>query len=147
MQTETVANLLLVDDDAENLASLQLALESDGHHVSIAGDASRAMEMLMREPIELVVTDYEMPGMDGAEFCRQVRAQPAHRDLPIVMLSAGPEPVCVLRCWTLFSQACTFRASHGRHRGPDCRAHYPVTRARRSDDVRKPESRGPAPVH
>jgi CheY-like chemotaxis protein len=60
------------------------------------------MEMLMREPIELVVTDYEMPGMNGAEFCRQVRAQPAHRDLPIVMLSAGPEPVCVLRCWTLF---------------------------------------------
>jgi CheY-like chemotaxis protein len=102
MQTEIVANLLLVDDDAENLASLQLALESDGHHVSIAGDASRAMEMLMREPIELVVTDYEMPGMNGAEFCRQVRAQPAHRDLPIVMLSAGPEPVCVLRCWTLF---------------------------------------------
>ncbi|WP_243460829.1 hypothetical protein [Paraburkholderia largidicola] len=43
-----------------------------------------------------------MPGMNGAEFCRQVRAQPAHRDLPIVMLSAGPEPVCVLRCWTLF---------------------------------------------
>ncbi|EIM94601.1 Response regulator receiver domain-containing protein [Burkholderia sp. YR290] len=67
MQTEIVANLLLVDDDAENLASLQLALESDGHHVSIAGDASRAMEMLVREPIGLVVTDYEMPGMDGAE--------------------------------------------------------------------------------
>lgn len=102
MQTHSVANLLLVDDDAENLASLQLALESHGHHVSIARDASRAMEMLSRESIELVVTDYEMPGMDGAEFCSQVRVQPAHRDLPIVMLSAGPEPVVALRCWTLF---------------------------------------------
>ncbi|WP_224029960.1 hypothetical protein [Paraburkholderia caribensis] len=40
MQTEIAANLLLVDDDAENLASLQQALESDGHHVSIAGDGN-----------------------------------------------------------------------------------------------------------
>ncbi|WP_075643776.1 response regulator [Paraburkholderia monticola] len=102
MEAEIVANLLLVDDDAGNLASLQLGLESDGHHVSTAADAARAMQMLSREAVEIVVTDYEMPGMDGAEFCRQVRAKAAHRELPIVMLSAGPEPVCASRCWTLF---------------------------------------------
>ena len=76
--SQTVANVLLVDDDAENLWSLQLALESDGHHVSVAGDANCALDILCRESIQLMITDYEMPGIDGAELCRLVHEQPAH---------------------------------------------------------------------
>jgi CheY-like chemotaxis protein len=134
MQTEIVANLLLVDDDAENLASLQLALESDGHHVSIAGDASRAMEMLMSEPIELVVTDYEMPGMDGTEFCRQVRAQPAHRDA----VRRSRTRVCPTLLDAFFASLHLSSVSR-QPSGPRLPGAVPVARARRSDDVRKPE--------
>jgi CheY-like chemotaxis protein len=100
---EAVAKVLLVDDDAENLSALQGALESDGHEVAVARDASAAMAILNGEAIQCVVTDLEMPGTDGAQFCRQVRMHPVHRDLPIVMLSAAPEPlVDGVRYWTHF---------------------------------------------
>jgi CheY-like chemotaxis protein len=98
-----VAKVLLVDDDAENRLALQGALESDGHEVAVAGDVSTAMAILNSAPIQCVVTDLEMPGTDGAQFCRQLRANPVHRDLPIVMLSAAPEPlVDGVRYWTHF---------------------------------------------
>ncbi|MEC5409978.1 response regulator [Paraburkholderia sp. MPAMCS5] len=97
-----MANVLLVDDDPENLWSLQVALEGDGHHVSVAGDARRAMDLLHRERVEFLITDYEMPDIDGAQLCRWVRAQPAHHDMPIMMLSAAPEPSGAPRWWTRF---------------------------------------------
>jgi len=43
-----------------------------------------------------------MPGMDGIEFCRRVRCQPAFADLPIVMLSGMPEPMGAAPSWTAF---------------------------------------------
>jgi CheY-like chemotaxis protein len=58
--------------------------------------------ILRLEAIEFVLTDQEMPGVDGVEFCRWVRAQPAHHDLPVVMLSAASEPVGLVPCWTGF---------------------------------------------
>jgi CheY-like chemotaxis protein len=100
--SQTVANVLLVDDDAENLWSLQLALESDGHHVSVAGDANCALDILRRESIQLMITDYEMPGIDGVELCRLVHEQPAHSRLPIVLLSAAAEPQSQSQSWTRF---------------------------------------------
>ncbi|AUT64086.1 response regulator [Paraburkholderia terrae] len=100
--SQTVANVLLVDDDAENLWSLQLALESDGHHVSVAGDANCALDILRRESFQLMITDYEMPGIDGAELCRLVHEQPAHAGLPIVLLSAAAEPQNLPQSWTRF---------------------------------------------
>jgi CheY-like chemotaxis protein len=97
-----VANVLLVDDDAENLWALRIALEGDGHRVIVAGDARRAMGVLSREHVQLMVTDLEMPEMNGAQLCLWVRSQPAHGELPIVMLSAAPEPAGCPRCWTRF---------------------------------------------
>lgn len=97
-----MAKVLLVDDDPENLWALQMALESDGHCVSVAGGADRAMDILRREHIQLLVTDYEMPGIDGAQLSVWARAQPAHAELPIVLLSAGPEPAGGICCWTRF---------------------------------------------
>ena len=61
-----MANILLVDDDLENLLSLQVALEGDGRHVTVAGDAQRPLDHVRREPVELLITDYEMPGIDGS---------------------------------------------------------------------------------
>jgi DNA-binding response OmpR family regulator len=97
-----MANILLVDDDLENLWSLRVALESEGHRVCVAGDAQRALDLLQDEPVQLLITDYEMPGTDGAQLCGLVRAQPAHAVLPIAMLSAAPEPRNVPRLWTRF---------------------------------------------
>jgi CheY-like chemotaxis protein len=94
--------VLLVDDDLENLWALQLALDSAGHHVVLAESGPEALQKLQREIPRLIVTDWQMPGMDGIELCRRVRCQPALADLPIVLLSAMPEPEQEQRCWTVF---------------------------------------------
>ncbi|GJH39402.1 response regulator [Paraburkholderia hospita] len=97
-----MANILLVDDDLESLWALQLALEANGHRVMVVEDAGRALDLLRREPVHFMITDYEMPIVDGAQLCRTVRAWGAHSSLPIVMLSAAPEPVSAPRAWTYF---------------------------------------------
>lgn len=101
-RAEIVANILLVDDDAETLWSLQVALESDGCHVSVATDTNRALDVLRREIIELVITDYEMPAVDGVELCSMIRARPADAELPIVLFSPAPEPRHSAPYWTKF---------------------------------------------
>ncbi|TCG03845.1 response regulator [Paraburkholderia steynii] len=99
-----MSTVLLVDDDPENLWALQLALESCGHDVVLAESGREALQKLQRQLPRLIVTDWEMPGMDGAELCRRVRCQPALADLPIIMLSARPEPEDRSPCWTAFFQ-------------------------------------------
>lgn len=97
-----MANILLVDDDLDNLWALRVALEGDGHRVSVGSDARRALEILRREPIQFVITDREMPGMDGVELCRVMRSQPEHCALPIFLLSGASEPIYEPPLWNRF---------------------------------------------
>jgi len=97
-----VTNVLLVDDDPENLWSLQIALEGDGHRVSIADSARRAMFVLRHEPIQFVITDFEMPGIDGAQLSSMIAAEPAYKETPVLLLSAGPEPLHRPHSWVRF---------------------------------------------
>ncbi|POR45794.1 response regulator receiver domain-containing protein [Paraburkholderia eburnea] len=95
-------NILLVDDDLNNASPLALALQHDGHRVTMASNASAALTVLRHQLIDCLVTDYEMPGLDGAQLCDLVRAQPAFAALPVVMLSAAEEPLERGRCWSFF---------------------------------------------
>lgn len=97
-----MSTVLLVDDDPDNLWALQLALESGGHHVILAQNGADALRRVLHELPRLVVTDWQMPEMDGAELCRRIRCQPALAHLPIVMLSAMPEPGDGRPCWSAF---------------------------------------------
>ncbi|MCP3727731.1 response regulator [Paraburkholderia sp. CNPSo 3272] len=97
-----MANVLLVDDDPENLWPLALAMESRGHRVTSVADGRAALDLMRREPVQCLITDYEMPGIDGVALCQMVRASPAFAGLPIVLLSAAPEPDVGPRCWSLF---------------------------------------------
>ncbi|MBD8873237.1 response regulator [Rhodanobacter sp. DHB23] len=93
--TATVADgleghqLLLVDDDMRNLFALSKVLRGWGLKVSMAQDGPRALRMLEEEDaLELVLMDIMMPGMDGYEAIRQIRAQPRFAQLPIIALTA-----------------------------------------------------------
>lgn len=97
-----MARILLVDDHPELLWSLQIALEGENHLVSLAHSASGAIEVLCRQRVELVITDYEMPGMNGAQLCWWLRAHPAYSAVPVIMLSGAPEPIGSVRCWDRF---------------------------------------------
>jgi CheY-like chemotaxis protein/CHASE3 domain sensor protein len=81
--------LLLVDDDMRNLFALSKVLRGWGLKVSMAQDGPRALRMLDEEAtLELVLMDIMMPGMDGYEAIRQIRAQPRFAQLPIIALTA-----------------------------------------------------------
>jgi DNA-binding response OmpR family regulator len=85
--------ILLVDDEANIIELARLYLERDGFRVTSAGDGAAALEAAARETPALMVLDLMLPGLDGYEVCRRVRAgaQGISPDLPIVMLTARDE--------------------------------------------------------
>jgi two-component system, OmpR family, response regulator ResD len=87
---ERVAEVLVVDDD-ETVASVVVSyLERAGHTTQHIGDGRAALERLSTRLPDLIVLDIMLPGIDGLEVCRRVRAQ--WPELPIVMLTALAEP-------------------------------------------------------
>ena len=67
--------ILIAEDDPVSGKILQLTLQHYGHEVSMATSGDEAWEIFDREPVRVIVSDWMMPGMDGLEFCRRVRAR------------------------------------------------------------------------
>jgi two-component system response regulator AtoC len=78
--------VLLVDDDAAITTVLGSLLKQEGLQVTCAASAAEALVALGKQPVDLVVTDLRMPGMDGMTLLRQVVR--SHTDVPVVVLSA-----------------------------------------------------------
>jgi CheY-like chemotaxis protein len=87
MDAERVTNtVLLVDDDDLDRFLVRLVLDAAGYRVLEASSAEAALDMMgSTDRPDAMVVDYVMTGMDGAEFCRKVRAEPGLRHVPIVM--------------------------------------------------------------
>lgn len=81
------ATLLIVDDSETARVRLRRTLEDAGYVVIEAADATSALRTLHREACHLALIDIEMPGVDGLALCRLLRAQPARRRLPILLIS------------------------------------------------------------
>jgi two-component system chemotaxis sensor kinase CheA len=82
------ASVLVVDDSAVTRTLEKGILEAAGYQVRVAADGVAALELLRREPCDLVVTDVEMPRMDGFALTAQVRADDRLRDLPVVLVTS-----------------------------------------------------------
>lgn len=82
--------ILLVDDDPHIIELAQMYLEQDGYTVTSAADGLIALKRIMEEMPRLVVLDLMLPGLDGWEVCRRVRAQ---SDVPIIMLTARNDDI------------------------------------------------------
>ncbi|MEG4281737.1 response regulator [Microcoleus sp. A006_D1] len=88
--------ILIVDDSATNLAVLSQALKTAGYKVRVAVDGESAIEMLEKCAIdstkipfpELILLDVQMPGIDGFETCRQLKANPATTAIPVIFMTA-----------------------------------------------------------
>jgi CheY-like chemotaxis protein len=92
--------ILLVDDDMRNLFALSKVLRGWGLNVAMAQDGHKALKTLDDNPVtELVLMDIMMPGMDGYETMRAIRAQPRFAALPIIALTAkamrGDREICL----------------------------------------------------
>jgi DNA-binding response OmpR family regulator len=81
-------NILIADDDREIANLIEIYLSNEGYRVTKAFNGHEALDILKRKETDLVILDIMMPGPDGLEICRQVRAEQA---VPILMLSAKAE--------------------------------------------------------
>lgn len=79
--------ILLVDDSPIVRMVLAGRLEALGHEVFAVDGGERALEHLARDACDLILTDVQMPGIDGIELTRRLRAGEATRDIPIVLVS------------------------------------------------------------
>lgn len=81
--------LLLVVEDEPSIAELvRLILEEAGYRVAVAGDGRAALRRLAEARYDLVLSDVMMPFLDGAELATAMRADPALRDIPLILMSA-----------------------------------------------------------
>ena len=78
--------VLVVDDEPAVRQALERALAAEGHDVAVAGDGRAALERLVDQPVDAVVLDVAMPGLDGLEVCRRLRG--AGDRTPVLMLTA-----------------------------------------------------------
>jgi DNA-binding response OmpR family regulator len=89
-----VARLLLVEDDARISEPLRAALTGEGFAVDAVTTGEDALAAIGSAPPDLVLLDLTLPGIDGLEVCRRVRAD--HPTLPVVMLTARAEEVDIV---------------------------------------------------
>ena len=85
--------VLLIDDDARLGALVTEYLGKHEMDVTVAADGPRGLAALRARPIDVVLLDVMLPGADGFEVCRQIRADPALTAVPVIMLTARGDDV------------------------------------------------------
>jgi two-component system chemotaxis response regulator CheY len=84
-----MSNVILVVDDSDTVRKfVSLSLSMQGFKVVAARDGMDALEKLPAERVDLVITDLNMPNMDGFELIRALRESEQYRELPIIILSS-----------------------------------------------------------
>ena len=79
-------NILIVEDEPRMRRLLEISLGEDGHAVSVAPDAETGLKCLRRDPVDLIVTDLKLPGMNGLEFLQE--AKRLNASVPVVVMTA-----------------------------------------------------------
>ena len=85
------ASILVVDDDENIRELLRLHLSAAGYDVHVARDAISAGYMVLRHPPDLIISDVNMPHMDGFEFIAAVRADNSLPYIPVIFLTSEEE--------------------------------------------------------
>lgn len=90
--------ILIIDDEVVSRYTMEALLEDDHHVLFFADDGLQGLEKAETLNPDIVFLDVMMPGMNGFEVCRRLRAQPAFSSLPIVMITAWDDPIARQRC-------------------------------------------------
>lgn len=84
-----MALILVVDDIQDNRTLLQLDLEDDGHEVLLAENGEIALRVVADNEIDVVLLDINMPVMNGIDTLKNIKKNPLHENLPVIMVTAN----------------------------------------------------------
>lgn len=91
MVTQRQPVVLLVEDESAQREVLSYNLEAEGFAVVVAVSGDEALLMVQEEAPDLILLDWMLPNVSGIEVCRQIKARPETRSIPVIMLSARSE--------------------------------------------------------
>lgn len=94
-------HILVADDSATIRKFVSTSLSMLGYTVTVAQDGMDALEKITGQPIDLVITDLNMPNVDGFEFIKSLRELEAYKAIPIIILSSLSSPEDVSRGMSL----------------------------------------------
>jgi two-component system cell cycle response regulator DivK len=80
--------ILIVDDNATNLKLARILLQGEGYEVRTAADAEEALRLLQTFTPRIILMDIQLPGMDGLELTRQLKASAGTKDIVVLALTA-----------------------------------------------------------
>jgi signal transduction histidine kinase len=83
-----MSKILCVDDEPYNISLLKAMLLPCGYDVVTAINGSEALKEIQMDGIDICLLDVNMPGMDGFDVCRQIKSDPLHRNIPVVMVTS-----------------------------------------------------------
>ena len=84
-----MARILVIEDNADNLELMVYLLEAFGHAVTTAVDGAGGLAAAASERPEVILCDLHLPGIDGYEVCRRLKADPALRRIPLLAVTAS----------------------------------------------------------
>lgn len=90
--TETLGAVMIVEDSALQAALLRKLLEGAGYTVIVANDGRQALEKLGQGLPEVIISDIDMPELNGYQLCRAVKNEPSTRHIPIILLTSLSDP-------------------------------------------------------
>jgi adenylate cyclase len=91
------SRILLIEDALANIQTLSAVLKEQSYQVSVATSGQQALDLLERVRPDLILLDIMMPGIDGFETCRRIKASTLWREIPIIFLTAKTETADILR--------------------------------------------------
>jgi len=86
-----MTNILIVDDEIHVLRVLKMSLEREGYTVNVCANGQEALEIVLHDPPDVLITDIQMPLMTGEELCRQIEQHMPERNFLIFVLTSRTE--------------------------------------------------------
>lgn len=90
LKSKSMKKILIIDDDPDVIAVLQLLLKKKDYDVATASNEGEAYRQIEAFAPALIVMDVLLSGVDGREVCRKIKASPASKHIPVIMFSAHP---------------------------------------------------------
>jgi len=127
--------ILAVDDSPTYLNELGEILRGEGYEVQLAHSGAEALLLLSVQPVDCVLLDLVMPGIDGVETCRRIKAAPGLRDTPVVMLTAVEDRKAMIEA--LSAGADDYLSKSGEPDGLRARVMAQIRRKQIQDETRR----------